>query len=105
MGKHEVLRDRRVRAWDDMSTDPLCELFHTIVIFSVLGREFSYELIAPVAQRPDRELQAALRQLSDAGLLFCRGTAPHATYLFKHALVQDAAYGTLLRGGRQKLHG
>jgi len=34
MGKHEVLRDRRVRAWDDMSTDPLCELFHTLVIFS-----------------------------------------------------------------------
>ena len=38
------------------------------------------------------------------GLLFCRGTAPHASYLFKHALVQDAAYGTLLRGRRQELH-
>ena len=49
-------------------------------------------------------MQAALGQLSDAGLLFCRGTAPHASYLFKHALVQDAAYGTLLRGRRQELH-
>ena len=69
----------------------------TAQIGAVLGREFSYELIEPVAQRPERELQAALGQLSDAGLLFCRGTAPHASYLFKHALVQDAAYGTLLR--------
>ncbi len=70
----------------------------------MLGREFAYELIEPVAQRPERELQAALGQLGDAGLLFCRGTAPHASYLFKHALVQDAAYSTLLRGRRQELH-
>ena len=73
-------------------------------IGAVLGREFSYELIEPVAQRPERELQAALDQLGDAGLLFCRGTAPHASYLFKHALVQDAAYSTLLRRRRQELH-
>ena len=43
-------------------------------------------------------------QLVDAGLLFCRGTPPYASYLFKHALVQDAAYSTLLRGRRQELH-
>ena len=73
-------------------------------IGAVLGREFPYELIEPVAQRPERELQAALGQLSEAGLLFCRGTAPHASYLFKHALVQDAAYSTLLRARRQELH-
>jgi predicted ATPase len=73
-------------------------------IGSVLGREFAYGLIEPVAQRDERDLQAALGQLSDAGLLFCRGTAPHASYLFKHALVQDAAYSTLLRGRRQELH-
>jgi hypothetical protein len=73
-------------------------------IGAVLGREFSYELIEPVAQRPEKELQAALDQLRDSGLLFCRGIAPHASYLFKHALVQDAAYGTLLRGRRQELH-
>ena len=73
-------------------------------IGAVLGREFAYELIVPVAQRPEREMQTALEQLGDAGLLFCRGTAPQASYLFKHALVQDAAYSTLLRGRRQELH-
>ena len=73
-------------------------------IGAVLGREFAYELIEPVAQRHANELQAALGQLSDAGLLFCRGTAPHASYLFKHALVQDAAYSMLLRERRQVLH-
>ena len=73
-------------------------------IGAVLGREFSYELIDPVAQRPEKELQAALAQLGEAGLLFCRGAAPHSSYLFKHALVQDAAYSTLLRGRRQELH-
>src|SRR6202790_5179684 len=73
-------------------------------IGAVLGREFGYELIEPVAQRPAAELQAALDQLSEAGLLFCRGAPPHASYLFKHALVQDAAYSTLLRGRRQELH-
>jgi class 3 adenylate cyclase/predicted ATPase len=71
---------------------------------AVLGREFAYELIEPVAQRHANELQAALSQLIDAGLLSCRGIAPHASYLFKHALVQDAAYSTLLRGRRQELH-
>jgi predicted ATPase len=73
-------------------------------IGAVLGREFTYELIEPVAQRGAAELQAALARLAEAGLLFCRGTPPHASYLFKHALVQDAAYGTLLRGRRQELH-
>jgi class 3 adenylate cyclase/predicted ATPase len=73
-------------------------------IGAVLGREFSYELIEPVAQRPATELRAALDLLSGAGLLFCRGVAPQSSYLFKHALVQDAAYGTLLRGRRQELH-
>jgi predicted ATPase len=70
----------------------------------VLGREFAYGLIEPVVTLPEKELQAGLDQLGDAGLLFCRGTAPHASYLFKHALVQDAAYSTLLRGRRQELH-
>jgi class 3 adenylate cyclase/tetratricopeptide (TPR) repeat protein len=73
-------------------------------IGAVLGREFGYELIEPVAQQDQGELQAALDQLSDAGLLFCRGTPPHSFYLFKHAMVQDAAYGMLLRSRRQELH-
>ena len=76
----------------------------TAQIGAAIGREFGYELIEPVAQRPERELQAALDQLGESGLLFCRGVPPHSTYLFKHALVQDAAYSTLLRGRRQELH-
>jgi class 3 adenylate cyclase len=73
-------------------------------IGAVLGREFSYELIEPVAQRSSAELENALSRLTEAGLLFCRGVAPNSSYLFKHALVQDAAYGTLLRARRQELH-
>jgi predicted ATPase len=69
-----------------------------------IGREFSYELVASVARTGERQLQAALGGLSDAGLVSCRGTPPQAIFLFKHALVRDAAYGTLLRGQRQKLH-
>ena len=72
-------------------------------IGAVLGREFGYELIERVAQRP-AELQIGLDRLVEAGLLFCRGAAPQSSYLFKHALVQDAAYGTLLRSKRQELH-
>ncbi len=73
-------------------------------IGAVIGREFGYELIEPVAQRPSAELRAGLDRLAEAGLLFCRGVAPQSSYLFKHALVQDAAYSTLLRGKRQELH-
>jgi class 3 adenylate cyclase/tetratricopeptide (TPR) repeat protein len=73
-------------------------------IGAVSGREFSYELIEPVAQRSAAELEAALLRLTEAGLLFCRGTPPLSSYLFKHALVQDAAYSTLLRATRQELH-
>jgi class 3 adenylate cyclase/predicted ATPase len=72
---------------------------------AVIGREFPYELLASVAQRSEHDLQAALGRLTDAGLVFCRGTPPQATLLFKHALVRDAAYGTLLRSQRQALHG
>jgi class 3 adenylate cyclase/predicted ATPase len=72
---------------------------------AALGREFPYELLAAVAQRKAGELDAALDQLVVAGLAFRRGTPPQATFLFKHALVQDAAYATLLRGKRQEVHG
>jgi class 3 adenylate cyclase/tetratricopeptide (TPR) repeat protein len=75
-------------------------------IGAALGREFSYALIARVAQpqRAEADLQAALDALTGAGLLFCRGVAPRSSYLFKHALIQDAAYETLLRARRQELH-
>ena len=73
-------------------------------IGAAIGREFSHALLAEVVGRPEAELQSALDRLITAGLLFRQGTAPHASYLFKHALVQDAAYGTLLRSPRQQLH-
>jgi len=73
-------------------------------IGAAIGREFSYGLLAAVARKPELELQSVLDRLTDAGLLFQQGTPPHATYLFKHALVQDAAYGTLLREPRRALH-
>jgi class 3 adenylate cyclase/tetratricopeptide (TPR) repeat protein len=71
---------------------------------SVIGRQFAYELVEHVAQRPAPEVRLGLDRLTDAGLLFCRGAPPQSTYLFKHALVQDAAYGTLLRVRKQELH-
>jgi predicted ATPase len=77
-------------------------------IGAALGREFSYDLLATVAaaaRRDPAELRPALTRLVEAGLVFQRGALPQATFLFKHALVQDAAYSTLLRAARQHLHG
>jgi predicted ATPase len=73
-------------------------------IGAVIGREFSHSLLAAVARKPEAELASALDRLMQSGLLFRQGVPPHAIYLFKHALVQDAAYGTLLREPRRALH-
>ncbi len=73
-------------------------------IGSAIGREFSHALLAAVMRQPEAELAAAIDRPIVAGLLFRQGVPPHATYLFKHALVQDAAYGTLLREPRRALH-
>jgi len=69
-----------------------------------IGREFSYELLAGVSPMPEAELTSALDQLTAAELVYRRGTPPDATYSFKHALVQDAAYASLLRSRRQQIH-
>jgi class 3 adenylate cyclase/predicted ATPase len=71
---------------------------------SAIGREFSYQLLAATSQRSPSHLQQALARLVETGLIFQRGAPPEATFLFKHALVQDAAYSTLLRGARRDLH-
>jgi class 3 adenylate cyclase/tetratricopeptide (TPR) repeat protein len=71
---------------------------------AVLGRTFSHELISAVATMSKRRLDDALAQLVTAELIFQRGTPPDAEYTFKHALVQDAAYSTLLRSRRVQLH-
>jgi predicted ATPase len=71
---------------------------------AAIGRDFSYELLAAAVPLAEPELQEALLRLVEAGLVFQRGAPPVAEYLFKHALVQDTAYSTLLRGPRQALH-
>src|SRR5262245_15732379 len=74
-------------------------------IGAAIGREFSHVLLASAAGQPEAaDLRSALDRLVAAGLLFRRGVPPHARYLFKHSLVQDAAYGTLLREPRRALH-
>ena len=72
-------------------------------IGAAVGREFSHAVLAAVASKAEPELQSALGRLIAAGLLFRQGVPPHATYLFKHALVQDAAYGSLLREPRNAM--
>jgi predicted ATPase len=73
-------------------------------IGAAIGREFSHALLSAVVSRAEPELASALDHLIAAGLLFRQGVPPHSSYLFKHALVQDAAYGTLLREPRRALH-
>ena len=73
-------------------------------IGAAIGREFSHALLSAVARKQEVDLGSALDRLVHAGLLFRQGVPPHVTYLFKHALVQDAAYGTLLREPRRELH-
>jgi class 3 adenylate cyclase/predicted ATPase len=71
---------------------------------AAIGRTFSHVLLAAVMRQPEAEISSAIDRLVAAGLLFRQGVRPHATYVFKHALVQDAAYGTLLRKPRRDLH-
>ncbi len=71
---------------------------------AAIGRSFSHELIAAIADGPAEELDIGLDALIASGLAARRGAGRDATYTFKHALVQDAAYSTLLRGRRQELH-
>jgi predicted ATPase/class 3 adenylate cyclase len=73
-------------------------------IAAAIGREFSDALLASVVRKPEAELASGLNRLVEAGLLFRQGAPPYTTYLFKHALVQDAAYSTLLREPRRALH-
>jgi class 3 adenylate cyclase/predicted ATPase len=85
--------------------DRLAPTREVVQIAATLGRQFSHELISAVAEMSQPQLEGGLEQLIRAELVFRRGTPPDATYTFKHALVQDAAYSTLLRPRRQQLHG
>jgi tetratricopeptide (TPR) repeat protein len=84
--------------------DRLAPIREVAQIGACIGREFSYELLAAVTPFKDTKLDEALEQLTGSGLLFRRGTPPDATYTFKHALVQDAAYDSLLKSRRTQLH-
>ncbi|MBN8943423.1 MAG: AAA family ATPase [Rhizobiales bacterium] len=84
--------------------DPLGEARDVAVIGAAIGREFSHALIAAVSALPPTELDAALARLAASGLIARRGTPPDAHYAFRHALIQDAAYGSMLKSRRRQLH-
>ena len=84
--------------------DRLAPVKEVAQIGACIGREFDHELLAAVVSLPEAELQAALDRLVAAELVFRRGVAPATTYMFKHAMVRDAAYESLLRKRRQDLH-
>jgi class 3 adenylate cyclase/predicted ATPase len=85
--------------------DRLAPLRDVAQVGAAIGREFSYDLLAAVAGRPEGQLRDAMAQLASAGLVLARGQPPEAVYTFKHALVQEAAYATLLRARRAEIHG
>jgi class 3 adenylate cyclase/predicted ATPase len=94
-----TLRDSLIARLDRLA--PVRELAQ---IGACIGREFSYELLAAVSPLKGARLEEALEQLTKTGLIFRRGAPPDATYTFKHALVQDAAYDSLLKSKRAHLH-
>jgi predicted ATPase len=84
--------------------DRLSSVRRVAQIGAAIGREFTYQLLRAVSRLSDDELRSALDRLVASELVFQRGTSPDAVYSFKHALVQDAAHGSLLRSARQQLH-
>ena len=84
--------------------DPIPEVKQVAQIAACIGRSFDYRVLAALAEKPETELQVALEQLAVAELVFGRGVPPEASYTFKHALVQDAAYESLLLARRAQLH-
>jgi class 3 adenylate cyclase/tetratricopeptide (TPR) repeat protein len=84
--------------------DRLSPIKEIAQIGSAIGREFSYRLLEAVSPIRGQALQDALQQLIEAELIYRRGAPPKASYIFKHALVQDTAYVSLLRSRRQHIH-
>ena len=101
-GPHEIpatLRDSLMARLDRLG--PAKEVAQ---IASVIGREFSYELLLAVSTMSEDDLQSVLAKLANAELIYAAGIPPEATYSFKHALIQDAAYEALLKSRRRELH-
>jgi predicted ATPase len=84
--------------------DRLSEAREVVQLAAVLGREFAYEILRLLTTSDDATLQARLSQLVGAELLYQRGRPPRARYFFKHALIQDAAYASVLKSARQRAH-
>ena len=84
--------------------DRLAPVKEVAQVAASIGREFSYELLAAVAPLSDIALRDALNQLADSDLIIAQGRAPVASYNFKHALIQEAAYASMLRSQRRTLH-
>lgn len=84
--------------------DRLAPVKEVAQLAAALGQTFSHELLAAVSREAETSLDQALSRLVDAELIYRRGLAPDVSYEFKHALVQDAAYGSLLRSKRRQLH-
>jgi tetratricopeptide (TPR) repeat protein len=105
-GPRADIRDVPATLLDSLSVrlDRLGRAKEIAQLGSVLGREFSYELLRAVSPVPDEDLQSSLAALADAELIYARGLPPDATYQFKHALILDAAYGSLLKSKRRDLH-
>jgi predicted ATPase len=93
-----TLRDSLIARLDKLG--PAREL---LKVAAVIGAEFSYDLLHAVFPTSEEDLEDALNILTDAGLLYVRGITPDARYLFKHALIRDAAYESLLKTRRQEL--
>src|SRR5438876_3187237 len=96
----ETLQDSLMARLDRLA--PVREIAQ---IGAAIGREFSYSLVRALVGRDETALKHGFAQLEQAGLVFRRGEPPEATYSFKHALVRDAAYESLLKSRRQQLHG
>jgi hypothetical protein len=106
-GRDDVAREIPATLLDSLAArlDRLGRAKETAQLGAVLGREFSYELLAAVATAPESELRSDLTALADAEMIYVRGQPPEASYRFKHALAQDAAYEALLKSRRRELHG
>ena len=95
----DTLQDSLMARLDQMNTAK-----EVAQLGSVLGREFSYEMLQAISSQDEETLQTGLTQLVDAELLYQRGRLPQVRYIFKHALIQDAAYASLLRSTCQQIH-
>ena len=104
-GLHPAVGDSLyVTGLADGRLDRLATVREIAQLGATIGREFSYELLQAVSPLDEATLQQGLKQLVEAELVYQRGLLPQAHYLFKHALIQDTAYQSLLKSTRQQYH-